>query len=102
MTSYPHSYLRAFIQEDKIHFCCKDGLVVPRFETRYLKDSLAHRGSVLWNMVTFKEHDIPHLSKKDLYHRIRSRDYVREFKFDAITASSVRRRDSDFIYNCFL
>ena len=73
--------------------------MVPRFETRYLKDSLVHRGSVLWNMVTFKEHDIPHLSKKDLYHRIRSRDYVREFKFDAITASSVRRRDSDFIYN---
>ena len=52
--------------------------MVPRFETRYLKDSLAHRGSVLWNMVTFKEHNIPHLSKKDLNHRIRSRDYVRE------------------------
>ena len=79
----------------------RDSLVVPRFETRYLKDSLAHKGSVLWNMVTFKEHDIPHLSKKDLYHRIhvRSRDYVREFKFNAITASSVRRGDSDFIYN---
>ena len=51
------------------------------------------------NKAPLKEHDIPHLSKKDLYHRIRSRDYVREFKFDAITASSVRRRDSDFIYN---
>ena len=77
----------------------RDSLVVPRFETRYLKDSLAHRGSVLWNMVTFKEHNITHLSTKDLSHRIRSRDYVREFKFDAITASTVRRRDSDFIYN---
>ena len=44
----------------------KDSLVVPRFETRYLKDSLAHRGSVLRHMVTFKEHDIPHLSKNDL------------------------------------
>ena len=46
----------------------KDSLVVSRFETRYLKDSLAHRGSVLWNMVTYKEHNIPHLSKKDLNH----------------------------------
>ena len=73
--------------------------MVPRFETRYLKDSLAHRGSVLWNMVTFKEHNIPHLSKKDLNHRIRSRDYVRDFNFDAIAASTVRRRDSDFINN---
>ena len=35
----------------------------------------------------------------DLLTRIRSRDYVREFKFDAITASTVRRRDSDFIYD---
>ena len=81
--------------------CCNrlaGALLVPRFETRYLKDSLAHRG-VLWNMVTFKEHNIPHLSKKDLNHGIRSRDYVREFNFDAITASTVRRRDSDFIYN---
>ena len=77
----------------------KDSVVVPRFETRYLKDSLAHIGSVLWNMVTFKGHNIPHLSIKDLNHRIRSRDYVREFKFDAITASTVRRRDSDFIYD---
>ena len=101
MTSYPHSCLRAFHTRRRNTFSLrgKDSLVVPRFETTYLKDSLAHRDSVLWNMVTFKEHDIPHLSKKDLYHRIRSRDYVREFKFDTITASSVRRRDPDFIYN---
>ena len=101
MTSYPHSSLRAFIQGRRNTFSLrgKDSLVVPRFETRYLKDSLAHRDSALWNMFTFKEHDIPHLSKKDLYHRVRSRDYVREFKFNAITASSVRRRDPDFIYN---
>ena len=54
----------------------KDSLVVPRFETRYMKDSLTHRGSVLWNLVSFKEHDIWYLSKKDLYQRIRTRDYV--------------------------
>ena len=47
---------------------------------------------MLWNMVTFKEHNIPHLSIKDLNHRIRSRDYVREFKFDAITASTAPQR----------
>ena len=77
----------------------KHSLVVPRFETRYMKDSLAHRGSVLWNMVSFKENDLPQLSKKDLFNRIRSRDYIKEFKFDTITASSVRRRDRNFIYD---
>ena len=77
----------------------KHSLAVPRFETRYMKDSLAHRGSVLWNMVSFKEHDFSQLSKKDLFNRIRTRDYIKEFKFDTITASSVRNRDSVFIYN---
>jgi len=72
--------------------------VVPRFETRYMKDSLAHRGSVLWNLVSFKEHDVSYLSKKDLYERIRTRDYVKEFKFDTVTASSARRRYSAFLY----
>ena len=27
-------------------------LIVPRFNTRYMKDSVAFRGSVLWNVVT--------------------------------------------------
>jgi len=27
-------------------------LIVPRFNTRYMKDSVAFRGSVLWNAVT--------------------------------------------------
>ena len=79
----------------------KHSLAVPRFETKYMKDSLAHRGSVLWNMVNFEEHDFWQLSKKDLFNRIRTRDYIKEFKFDAITASRVRNRsrDSVFIYN---
>jgi len=68
----------------------KDSLLVPRFETRYMKDSLAHRGSVLWNLVSFKEHDISYLSRKDRYQRIKTRDYVKEFKFDTVTASSAR------------
>ena len=72
--------------------------MVPRFETRYLKDSLAHRGSVLRNMVTFKEHNIPHLSIKYLNHRIRSRDYVREFKFDAIIPPQLCAAETLILY----
>ena len=30
----------------------KGSLTVPRFNTRYMKDSVAFRGSVLWNAVT--------------------------------------------------
>ena len=62
----------------------KDSLAVPRFETMYMKDSLAHRSSILWNMVGFKKHGIPHLSRKTC---------ISEIKFDTITASSARRRD---------
>jgi len=99
MISCPNSYQRVPGQEGEIHIHsgARTALVVPRFETRYMEDSLAHRGSVLWSLVSFKEHDISYLSKNGLYQRIRTRDYVKQFKFDTVTASSAHRRYSDFL-----
>ena len=42
----------------------KDSLMVRRFKTKFMKDSLANRGYVLWNMISFKEQDFLHLNKK--------------------------------------
>ena len=45
-------------------------------------------------------HNLPRYNEHFVYVEAnREDDYVREFKFDAITASTMRRRDSDFIYN---
>ena len=42
-----------------------DCLSVPRFETRFTKDSLAYRGTVLLNTISLNENGISHLSNKD-------------------------------------
>ena len=42
-----HDRVRATNYSPQAHFT----LIVPRFNTCYKKDSVAHRGSVLWNTV---------------------------------------------------
>ena len=51
-------------------------LSVPRFETRFMKDSLVYRGTVLWNTICLNENGIAHLSKKDR-NLIRTKDYFK-------------------------
>ena len=77
-----------------------DCFSVPRFETRFMKgkDSLAYRGTVLWNTICLNENGISHLSNKDR-NLIRTKDYFKDFKFDTTSASTTRRRNADFIYN---
>ena len=41
--------------------CYGTGLPVPRFNTIYAKDSLAYRGSILWNTVSFNKHGVSQL-----------------------------------------
>ena len=75
-----------------------DCLSVPRFETRFMKDSLAYRGIVLWNTICHKENGISHLNNEDR-NLIRTKDYFKDFKFDATSASTTRHRNADFMYN---
>ena len=75
-----------------------DCLSVPRFETRFMKDSLAYRGTVLWNTICHKENGISHLSNED-HNLIRTKDYFKDFKFDTTSASTTRHRNADFMYN---
>ena len=73
-------------------------LSVPRFETRFMKDSLVYRGTILWNTICLIENGILHLSSKD-QSLIRTKDYFKDFKFDATSASTTRHRNGDFMYN---
>ena len=45
----------------------EDSLLVPRFKTRYTKDSLAYRGATLWNTISLNEHRISHGNQNALY-----------------------------------
>ena len=73
-------------------------LSVPRLETRFMKDSLVYRGTVLWNTICLNENGIAHLSKKDR-NLIKTKDYFKDFKFHTTSASTTRRRNADFIYS---
>lgn len=75
-----------------------DCLSVPRFETRFMKDSLAYRGTVLWNTICLNENGISYLSNKDR-NLIRTKDYFKNFKFDTTSASTTRNINADVMYN---
>ena len=75
-----------------------DCLSVPRFETRIMKDSLAYRGTVLWNTICLNENGILHLSNEDC-NLIRTKDYFKNFKFETTSASTTRNINADFMYN---
>ena len=72
-------------------------LSVPRLETRFMKDSLVYRGTVLWNTICLNENGILHLRSKD-QSLIRTKDYFKDFKFDTTSASTMWHRNVDFIY----
>ena len=76
----------------------KDCLLVPTFNTRCMKDSLAYRGSIFWNTVSFSEHGVSQLKQRELKHRLKTKHYFKDFKLIVISASTVRHRDDNFIY----
>ena len=44
----------------------RDSLLVPRFNTRFMKDSVAYRGTVLWNMLSPRYTDLADTSLSNL------------------------------------
>ena len=59
-----------------------DSLTVPRFSSTYGKNSVAHRGPVLWNALTFRDKNFSNISYKDLKRKTRSIDIELTFKED--------------------
>jgi len=62
-----------------------------------MKDSLAYRGSILWNTLSFNEHGVSQLKQRKLK-RLKTKCYFKDFKFNVVSASNVRHRDDNFIY----
>ena len=71
-----------------------DSLTVPRFSSIYGKNSIAHRGPVLWNILISKDKHFSNTSYKNLKRKIRSRDIFKEltFKETSTTTTNFRQR----------
>ena len=48
-----------------------DSLTVPRFNTNYGKNAIAHRGPILWNVIIAQDKDFADTNYKDLAKKIR-------------------------------
>ena len=70
-----------------------DCLSVLRFETRFMRDSLAYRGTVPWNTICLNKNGISHPSNKGAS-LIRAKDYFKVFKFDTTSASTTWHRNA--------
>ena len=74
-------------------------LLVPRYESRYIKDSLSYRGATLWNFVNCNDKEASRtLNFNQFRKRISSEDYFIVFKFECTSASAIRCRQHNFIY----
>ena len=53
-----------------------DVAAIRRYKSRFMKDSLAYRGSVLWNLVNYND-KTTNVSFKELKKRLTARDFLR-------------------------
>ena len=77
----------------------KNRLLAPRYESRYMKDSLSYRGASLWNFVNYNDKEASAtLNFNQLRKRVSAEDYFIDFKFECTSASAIRCRQQNFIY----
>ena len=76
-----------------------DSLTVSRFSSIYGKNSIAHRGPVLWNSLISKDKHFSNTSYKNLEGRVRSMDVFGEmtFKEPSNTITNFRHKDFNYI-----
>ena len=71
---------------------------VPRFNTNYMRNSVAWRGAIVWNtLVPQLNDDIDNVKKYAIMAR-RSKTLL-HLDFDCISPQTLTRREEDFKYN---
>ena len=66
---------------------------IPRYESRYMKDSISSRGASLWNFVNYNDKEASAtLNFNQLRKRVSSEDCFIHFKFECMSASAIRCR----------
>ena len=76
-----------------------DSLLVPRFNTRFKKDSVAYRVAVLWNMLSSRYTDLADTSLCNLVKKLKTSDLFKAAKFNVLSALTVSFEHEDFVYN---
>ena len=74
------------------NFRRSNNIVVPRFNSQFLKNSISYRGAILWNAVS--THFTGQLT--DFYRKVKKDSYFKELDFNAQSAQSLPRHYQDF------
>ena len=72
-----------------------NNIIVPRFNSKFLKNSVSYRGAILWNAVsTYFTGQFT-----DFYRKVKKDLYFKELDFSAQSVQSLSRHCQDF--KCF-
>ena len=74
------------------NFRRSNNVVVPHFNSKFLKNSISYRGPILWNAVS--THFMRQLA--DFYGKVKKDSYFKELDFSAQSAQSLPRHYQDF------
>ena len=73
-------------------------IIIPRFTSRYLQQSISYRVAVLWNAITSKNSDIASEPRIAISSRLSKIKDFTEFTFKVESASTVDFSNRDFRY----
>ena len=77
------------------HLRRSNNVIVPRFNSKFLKNSISYRGAILWNAVS--SHYTGQFT--EFYRKVKKDIYFKELDFSAQSAQSLPRHYLDF--KCF-
>lgn len=98
--SLPQSLINSIFIRRECSYSLRDqeAIATPRFNTRLLKDSLAYRGSVLWNYVNHHVKNVGSFALKNLSRLLRRNNHFTSFTFTSLSGSTARNRLTDYKY----
>ena len=78
-------------------------LFVPRYESRYVQDSLSYRGATLWNFVNYNDKEASGtLNFNQFKKRVSFEDYFIDFKFECTFADNTILYIIDYCVHIYL
>ena len=75
----------------------QDKVAVPRFNSYIMKNSLSHRGAILWNAVS--RYNSSDLNFNTFYSNVKKDVLVKELNFASTSAQSQPRNRNEFKFN---
>lgn len=72
-----------------------DNLAISRFNTKYMRNLLEYRGTILWDLINDSEEVCGQSALKGLEERLIKKEYYKDFSFNAVLA---RFKKSNYLY----